>query len=301
MSMENVEITIAFWGPTGAGKTWLMKAFQKELDYYNEEDPEFEYTLTAVNPPLVVASLDNIPNIGPRTAEWTFERRPKKKSRKHNISSIFRYHIELQDDKGANTLEMLQNPQVYLQTYARISLADCVIAALDPTLLPAAEASPVMLYTFESVYAQQSMNRPGFEAIIIDRVGYAQLISTLCGLIVKNQSVDRKKHLALCVTKIDWSRLRGREPKQVLELLFGRDMLYAYAVHENSLSIESFVTSAGGYFRGESNVDPSTGDLKYPNNWDPYNVAASFFWLFESLEKEKVDSGDYIGYPPPRL
>jgi len=39
------ELDIALWGPTGAGKTCLVYALAKELEYYNRTSATFHYEI----------------------------------------------------------------------------------------------------------------------------------------------------------------------------------------------------------------------------------------------------------------
>ena len=43
-------VEIALWGPTGVGKDWLISAFVKELDYFNQENHDFIYEIGIHHP-----------------------------------------------------------------------------------------------------------------------------------------------------------------------------------------------------------------------------------------------------------
>ncbi|MFT3892774.1 MAG: hypothetical protein QM730_14175 [Anaerolineales bacterium] len=99
---------IAMWGPHGAGKTWLIYALAKELSWYSDRDPEFSYSIiddTGINVwPSPPNAIDQGPTAFPEDRLWVFERRGKKQTPTHQISS-HRHSIVVHDDKGQNLID----------------------------------------------------------------------------------------------------------------------------------------------------------------------------------------------------
>jgi len=294
---------IALWGPTGSGKTWLIHALAKELVWYSRHDPEFDYQVMDQAGMPVDISPPSLSVIGPthghEDRSWQFQRTPRQESKSHQISA-HTHNINVHDDKGASLVEALQIPDQHPMTLITLRESTNVIALLDPTLLESSSVqSPINL-----ISGSASSN-------LKSKAEYAQMIQYLCHLMVSQARNQDERYLAVCITKIDLLNIR-RDPNILVEPLFGTSMAHILDSYKNQIKIKIFATSAVGYYwdssKRKSNYDPATREVRYPSSWEPFNVAAPFFWIFECNERLRLNRGwlgpfrqeNYLGYPSPR-
>jgi len=256
---------IVFWGPPASGKSWLINAFAKELQNY-EGDPNFYYELKdSVTDVPIFPSPEPIAGTSKISdSVWEFSRKAKKHSFSHEVSSHI-HRIRIRDDRGYSTFT-LDN----MLTKATFREFDSVFLLLDPTSVGNTnEESDIKISP--SLYAEKIRN----------------LFETM------NLSSGSQRFIAVCITKIDQLGARQRDPWEIINIYFGNDLykiLNQYRSFTN-LSIQTFSTSAFGFLptvKREPNYDPSTGTLRSPDLWEPYNVASPFFWIFENIERRRI-------------
>lgn len=283
--------TIALWGASGSGKTWLLNAFGRELAWYNENDPDFEYSLkdiddnyllfnepiNAVSSPATSASEDYL---------WTFERRGKKKnSRAHQISS-HAHKILVHDNPGDELVKVINGEGNNDVVFSALQNSTNFILLLDPLNI---KDSPV----------------GGSTSSELTKSDYERLLGMLVEIVLRNNKGVR---LAICLSKSDLVKIY-LPTDEIIRVVFGDGVLRPL----NSPHVEKkfFRVSSVGTIRkhGKRTSNLSNGQsLDEPDRWSPINVAAPFFWLFEGVERQRISAGDWLGdrnnvyipYPPPR-
>jgi GTPase SAR1 family protein len=129
MNTNPLKHEIALWGPSGSGKTWLMEALGKALFNMNQQDPEFDYTLShpdgggpvhVFNPPKHEGTEDAYNRL------WVFTRKGKqgKTSAAHCLSA-HTHIISIADAPGIRMIAAVENAVM-----VPIQDAQCVILML---------------------------------------------------------------------------------------------------------------------------------------------------------------------------
>lgn len=291
------DTNIAMWGITGSGKTWMLHAFAKELAWYNENDPQFTYTLldgnnralALPNPP---DATDLAPTEMPEDRTWMFERKGRDSaSRRHLISSHV-HRIVVHDNRGSDLVDVVsKNENENAIILSVLQASSNLIVTLDPT---AVEDAPLI----GPVKSQQQYKKYEYE----------QFIRGLVNRILERNNTGR---LAICLSKADLVRLYLPVEK-IIEALYGEG--FARALTNPKLTVRFFRVSSVGTVRLSdgrrvTNISDGLNVLKVPEKWDPVNVVSPFFWLFEEIERARIKSGSdflgdrvsqYIPYPQPR-
>lgn len=286
---------IAIWGTVGSGKTMLINAFAKEINWYNENDPEFSYSLRDSDGRYLYHYLDELFTQPTSLAEdhlWIFERRGKiSNSRSHQISS-WSHQIIVHDNPGSNLINALVDPRGEELTLETLINSDSIIILLDPTNI---KHSPVS---------------SEFD-VRLSKFDYSRLLESLVNTVL--DANQRKLNIALCISKSDLLKIE-RPAEELIKVIFGDDILRAF--QHPQINIKCFRVSSVGRVRvlgGKvvPNISEDAGHIREPNAWNPVNVVSPFFWLFEAIERKKISSsskfspfGDrlnyYLPYPPPR-
>ena len=289
---------IALWGVTGSGKTWLIHALARELAWYTDKDPDFSYSLKDSEDQYIRSlhaptSETIAPSSEGEDHLWIFERKAKenKNSRAHQISS-HAHQILIHDNPGNDLKKALDEyaPDSDTMVSRILKLSRNIIILLDPTSLKDKR---------ESSLSQSDT--------IFTKTDYERLIATLVDVVTSNNTNVR---LAVCVSKADTLKIH-LPTEEYVRVVFGEGMMRALSsarVIKQFFRVSSvgILHSADG--RKRPNIDDDSKGLKDENRWNPVNVVAPFFWLFESIEKERVVVGDFLGdrkkyyisYPPPR-
>jgi len=295
---RNLNTDIALWGITGSGKTWLIHALARELAWYTEKDPDFSYSLKdsedqyirSLQPPTAVtiaATQEGEDHL------WIFERKAKenKNSRTHQVSS-HAHQILIHDNPGRQLKKALEeyapdNDTIISRT---LKVSRNIIVLLDPFTLTETRSSSLS----ES-------------DTLLTKADYERLISILVDVATSNNTSIR---LAVCVSKAD--QLKVQLPtEEFIRVKFGEGMMRALSaprVTKNFFKVSSVGVLRSPDGRKQSNIDNNKEGLKDESRWNPINVAAPFFWLFEAIERERISVGDFLGdrkkyyipYPPPR-
>jgi hypothetical protein len=300
-SNEEQEIGIAIWGPVGSGKDWLIRAFAKELDYFNRTIPDFLFELTdedgnPINP--TTPSKDVIlPTAEAEDYFLKFTRRPKLENPDHShLISAHSHSINIQNDKGGNLMAVLDNPEGHEYTYQTLIDSRYIIVVLDPTYIsykPILDEKQIKDRQSSSIVEKESFTQSEYKAAIQDLFA------------IFSKETSKKRYLAFCLTKMDKKSVRGSS-WDLLRRLFGLEMYDLLLKHKRTYEIEVFSTSAAGFLRNPGTIgarlsNEDRGSIKDENNWNPVNTATPFFWIFENKEKEKLkNSGflkEYIEYP----
>ena len=291
---------IALWGPTSAGKSWMIRALSRELHWYNQRDPEFHYRVTGQGgqvyswqPPTSV-SVPATPDPVDRVIQ--FHREAKKQTNQHRISS-FLHTINLHDNAGLNLVQAMHSPGMDDIVETTLESSPHVIAVLDPTTIPR-----------QSIPGGSSSPTGSPPGTLASVAAYQDSVNALCHFLTRTRA--EKKFLAVCINKVDALGLKS-PPNQLLRMLFHQAMDDILESYHAVITIKVFATSSVGYYteRGvqKSNIT-SVGEIERPNLWRPC-VAAPFFWIFEQKERERLGKrkgflgpslDEYISYPPIR-
>lgn len=289
-----IQSEIALWGPTGSGKTWLVQSFARRLQELTARDKDFTYALVneagqpiyATNPPPVGGTRRIEDHI------WFFYRRPKGVT-KAQILSAHAHSINVHDDRGLSTVELVERA-----TVMSITQSPYVLLMLDPTLLPQIriqltgsppDSTPTpdqQLLNTESINAPSS--DAGSQAQIQTQGDYAEKVALLLQTLVEEPKEERC--VAVCLTKLDLLGVKKRSPWQLIEAYFGSSMHQILESYKREIEMEAFSISAAGFADGKPNWNRQTNEVDFPDKWKPYNVEAPFFWLFDKIERRRLNS-----------
>jgi hypothetical protein len=286
----NDAYNIALWGPTRSGKTWLMKSFGKTLTRYTNKDPEFAYHI--IDPEghslQLFKAPENEATINVDDIAWLFFRKPKINTGAHSISA-HTHTIWLHDAPGSK-LEELKDPVIV----SGLRNADGVLILLDPNLLSSTRLSGQVQTQQDDLIAQlaqggQGASTPSMDSGLYTQNEYTQITTKALELL--SHSPREGRGVAICVTKMDLLGVQGRDPWQLIEAYFGQDMLMQLRSFQAHLLMETFAVSAAGFLESsgrQPNYDWENQALLAPDQWNPHNVEAPFFWMFEKIERQRL-------------
>jgi len=320
---------IALWGPSNAGKDWLVSAFNKELDYYNRMDQGFHCEICELQPgeanpiPLAVTPPRRAPTPNFEDYNFQFRRIALVRDSAHQISAQT-HDIIIHNDKGANLIDSLSDRITFENTFQTLVNAQNILlilgipsdgsAMLFPTppqniSTPLAEPDDFALARNEQDSSPAESQLGSFSQTRQADWSRSEYLKFM-QLLFASLGPTPRRNLAVCLTKSDQVNYRG-EPMQILQRRYGDALLRLLEVHRQYHKIEVFVTSAAGYIRQEGRLMPNfqsqNGLLHDERRWAPVNTAAPFFWIFEQIERERLQKGfvlfrgsnqkNYIPYP----
>jgi len=320
------EDEIAVWGPTQSGKDWLYKAFAKELEYYNDQYPEFRLELRA-HPPGQDSTkpvMFEIPNTPPtpfgESYNLQFHRIALQKDEAHLISTHV-HRINFHNNSGAELLSSLMDPVRFEQALVPIIRSKYLLIVLDP------DFSHIPGSRKPSSWSEEDEDRQSINNHTSDRIheypeiasksglskdDYWQILTMLLRILAESSS--SKRYLSICISKTDILKRSGNNPHGLLEIVFGQRIYHLLNNYRAIFNIEIFATSAAGYYvnnKGEYVQNEAGGELIAPEYWNPINCAAPFLWIFQNREIERITQTSnflnreynlrkYIRYPPRR-
>jgi GTPase SAR1 family protein len=272
---------IALWGPPNSGKTWYILAFKRKLKEY-KNDPDFHYNLfngdqtlgetiqdeagSKIDVPITInpGEIQGVQGTaGLEDHIWTFKRQKKQDTPSH-VFSEYSHTISIVDDRGQSTLDLKSNATVY-----NLKSANSILMVLDPTTLTTVGGEISGKYT---------------------PLDYASRVESFFQLLITAPQPER--HVAICINKIDQLHVKQREPEELIQMFFEKEMNSVIQDYKNKFILKLFAVSAAGYikegFTSKANFDVTNGQLIDPNNWKPYNVESPLFWLFENIERKKI-------------
>ncbi len=299
---------IAMWGPTGSGKSWLIHAFGRTLLKYSMADADFLYEITDRDGlPLELYGLPNVkPTSSIEDQVFLFRRRGKKISEAHRISS-HSHQISIIDNKGSNLLSLDD-----MATSTSLINSPNIILLLDTSLPRRAH----FVDSESGADREDVLEITNDVPFLFSPEEYRSVESKLLQLLTGSFNGERR--IAVCLTKVDLLRLRGRDPTELVKMFFGAELFSLFKEYSSmpNIDIEFFSVSSAGFIRDSSGIKPNfdivTGNLLEPQSWEPYNVEAPFFWFFENIERKRIlQSGnsfasrlfgnsrlkEYISYP----
>jgi hypothetical protein len=296
MDATNNNSSIIMWGPKGSGKTWLLHAFVKELEWYNEKDNEFIYSLkdtdgNIIYSPASINSMDVAPSAQSEDHVWIFERTGRNpKAHGHQVST-HTHRIVVHDNPGLWLTDAVDPQSNFSNGVVTSTLqsSNNIIITLDPTSV---KNSPVVTADIPDVPS---------------KADYERWINILLNIILQKHPVA---NTAVCLSKSDLIKFY-LPTDEIIRVVFGEGVVKAFK--KPGLNVNFFRVSSVGHIKtldGKriANLDDSLQSIKDEARWDPVNVVAPFFWLFENIERQRIKKGDifgdrekhYIPYPPPR-
>jgi hypothetical protein len=282
---------ITLWGVTGSGKSWMLNAFGRELEWYNKFDGDFTYKLyemdereNALKEYKPIARLDS--KTVPATLQWSdkvwiFERKFRVATLRRRVSS-HRHKIIIHDNAGMDLTaaaggivgRVVQVEKKRVDGAKRtLEVADGVILLLDPTGIE------------DAIVASTS------SAEKISQEDYTALITQVLELATKQG--NRKLKVAVCLSKSDSLRLE-LPPRDLVEVFFGKELIEEFDKRKKrGVDVRYFRFSAvGSYFDEQGIKRPNLAEdgqgIANENAWNPVHAASPFFWMFEAIEKERV-------------
>lgn len=289
-----LQASIALWGPTFSGKSWLVAALNKALADMSARDDSFTYSLI----PRTGGVLDlyQAPNIDPTERmdqrEWLFKREPA-----HNTSArainAHAHPIILFDPPGGGVIRFADNEIV-----VPLRETPNLIMVLDPTRIPTQQAGTA------ATPQQQSAITPGQAAAAVASPPQVQSFMMMTkeeytGAVAKFvQEMTAfplpNRRVAVCITKLDQLGIAGRDPWQLIRIYFGERMerIFKDFAAQGHGVVDVFSVSAFGYLEDptgrKANYDKQDGKLLDSDHWTPVRVEAPFFWLFDFIERERL-------------
>jgi hypothetical protein len=268
-------MSVVLWGPQGAGKSWLLASFPRELETCNQQYPEFRYELHELRPdgtdtaPLEVtpppAHTGHI-----REYKWVFRRCPLVDDRAHRISAhTHAMQVTLLPDQEG--VAGLYAPAEHEAAHAILSRAEAVVAVLDPCRLESFQADATA-----GVHAESLLDKS-----VWSQEEYLRTVHALLELLGRKGSPTQT--VSVCISKMDRIGLVDGT-LNIVEKLFGRQMVQMLEYYRRRLAVEVFPVTV---FDGPppAGSGPDAWDENQWERWRPHNAAAPFFHLFQEKEK----------------
>lgn len=271
INSNSVSGKFALWGPRGSGKDWVIKSFARSLEQYNIDnnnnnryDKDFEHLVfhgDSITPVKIQAPghIDATVQGAPDDTVYIYERRGRKSSPVHAVSAHV-HEILITNASG----EDLVKADVHSVNYA-VQKATCLLILLDPTIINAG---------------------------ITTMAEYQSWVADLLENLEKPSNGD-KRYIAACITKIDMLKTKRPDPTEDLNMYFGPGMDEVFRTHTKSKDVEYklFSISSYGFLKdGKTpNYSNETEHLMDSNYWNPINVEQPFFWLFEKVERHRLE------------
>jgi GTPase SAR1 family protein len=277
--MTQEEKNILVWGMHGVGKSSMIDALPHELAKLSKDDG-FTFKLT----------LEQNDNESLELKEFrvkpSFEKIEPTKSHetsKYNLSIslsndpgkiLKKYKLVFVDDRGDAMKDALDNNKDLSSTNNLIrnylNVSSGVIALFE-------YGSPLEL-------PHENRKQSGFYT-------QADLLISLIDILAERKERKDGVFLALCINKIDKTRLRWKDPMVAFEMFFDykwSDILSImnFAKTKN-VQIDFFVTSMVGYCRNSQGMtvpNYSGKDISDKKIMRPWNSTAPLFWMLGNIE-----------------
>ena len=299
-------IDFALWGPTGAGKDWLIYGFIKEI--FERSDSQFLYQLT--RPGLTPGSNEEVvfpeaPTHAPTTEArddlYFFQRiRRGENTGRRLPHTPPKHRINILNDAGQNLTGCLEDDQEFRNAY------EVLLGAQNIILVLGIPEEPLQFNRKVETTARMSDDLfTGYTSPWTSE-NYSKFLHRFFHLIEGRPP----KNIAICLTKMD-QESTARTAEETLKIRYGDLILqriknYQQQRHHN---IQFFPTSAAGFVRehGQLVANIQGNILKEEKKWRPIKTAWPFFWIFDQIEYKQEEKNrmffrpqnfdHYPGYP----
>lgn len=313
-SEGNMEITnVSLWGPSQAGKDWLIKAFIKELGMLSPESKNgFRYQIAEDVPSnnsiiIMAQPPQNNPTLKPEDIQYQFERRAiPNDSKKHRITEdVSKHKLIIHNDAGGNWAGCLDKSESLETTYHNLVNTQNLILVLGPpsesihspentlenTISSEDNTAEIIRNSVEGG-KEYPENNSFSESPDWNKDDYVSFLSILFTALN-----EKKYNIAICMTKLDLDDYRGN-PQDIFIKRYGLELMNLVRT-QSQHQIKIFATSAVGYLDGhERNF--ANNAIKDPNRWKPIGTVYPFFWIFEKIERIKLQSSGSFFYNPEK-
>lgn len=260
---------ILLWGPSGSGKTCLLNAFARELHFLSQNNHSSKYSLLDKRSRFPVSYLWDKEFSKPTTKaeDLDFVFTYNKEKPKPAIEHVIRVY----EDRGDALVKALNQSIGSSVAISSFREATHIIALIDLTLIT------------DSIFGKHLPKG----RTSISKIEYLSYIQKLIDLAVEK---THTLNLALCLNKMDLSSLRWEDTETLIEIYLGSVFFKAIKNHpQKNINISFFATSAMGYFLDKegfehSNYNANNNGPLHEEIWQPWNVSAPFFWMFNQIE-----------------
>jgi hypothetical protein len=283
---------LMMFGMTGSGKTLMVHALARSLRRLSgQEERDLAYSVKEVlgsssseqeKTKPVPDRWQPIEASGQRGDDFVETRYRIHKKEKGKAE---KYEFSMFDGRGVLFKDILNSPMkdMVLKAFEK---ADGVIA-----LLPVDNINSATLDELEMLADVMIDQKPKQKETI-------QNSSWLPRNIQKTIPAVSESKLAICLHKIDLLNVRWSKPEQVFQVVFGNawseSLRRIQNKHGVNIAIRFFVTSSLGFAQTLHNpceipnsVSMDGRDqIKYPDEWSPWNVEHPFLWILEGKEEE---------------
>lgn len=301
-------LNIVMWGPSGAGKDWLIRGFIKETDDFNKNvgasnqgrEVAYYYNVEqygGLRVPTENMAVNHFSTANAESLELEFYREFRGKSQSPYYIKYY-HHVVIHNNRGG---EMVKVVASLSEDPAISTLFNPINNHFIVVLEPPGEETMVNRKVEEDKNDFQRILQGNTEtgSPTFTRVEYCRSLKDFFNFLDQKG----KKNIAICLSKADTHDKRG-EPMQVLAQLYGEDLLVEVEKQQANHNIKVFLTTTEGFDKPNAN---SGGAFR-----NPTNTASPFFWFFEEAEKERLKKNapaiftgarlfpsNYVPYPQP--
>lgn len=301
-NIDNQDYNITMWGPTGSGKDWLISSFVKELYDYNHDGQPLFFSLLRWDPgggnPQPVQPEPPIHTSGTTgiiQTRYLFKREATAPGDRAQRISSHSHALILNNNKGADLIGALNNAAEFDTTYNMLLNARNLILVLS---IPEEERLREREQTSSGPQPQaESRSEPAPETLSLEENPNwsRKTYLTFMQMLLERFEDGKRRNLAVCMSKADQLNYAGK-PWLMLEYRYGRSMVNLLQRYQQSHNIQVFATTSAGYIHQNNKWVPNIagGSLIDPERWKPVNTAQPFFWIFETIEKERLKQGFFL-------
>lgn len=294
------------WGPSGAGKDFLVWGFIRETNNINNDAKKsniYNYEISKYGNLILPAAQEvGLPSLtaSAESLILEFHRKCRQADKKKNPYHFEHFHhVVIHNNRGGELLKVPEGTSEESTITTPFKTADNFVVVMDK---PSGEAEqPAEISNSNSLNVGENDLESLINDISHDNNFVTNFQNNTSGQSTRiftnnkafyytklqqffnylnNNKTEGKKHIAICLTKADLHNLEG-EPKTVLGELFGEECLNLVNRYEEDYSIKIFLTTTEGF----RNPNANTANPTFRN---PTNTASPFFWFFEEAEKERL-------------
>jgi GTPase SAR1 family protein len=284
--MENTK-KIVFWGPATSGKTWLFRAFLKKVQLLNDILKSQGYSLDVKE--INGNRWESIPNIDGLLTEATSDSMQSyyqiiRKTEKTSVSGI-----KTRVNTHSHEIWVFDNPGGWFQKQTQAEMKE------DQKKQVAGVAEAIRNAHYLVLALDSGKTTTG-------ESNFAEDLKQLTSLVANTEG----KKIAACITKTDALGqqlvipLYNRDESQLKGLLtrsfgqeYARQIDASLDILRRSHDVKLFATSAVGYHEKDGkkivNLNETKTAIGNTAAWNPEEVEKPFFWLFDAIERQRIE------------